>query len=34
VNRSAFFDVARAELTWDASAAADPLPPAVQCLFA
>ena len=34
VNRSALFDVARAELTWDASAAADPLPPAVQCLFA
>jgi hypothetical protein len=34
VNRSAFFDVARTELTWDASAAADPLPPAVQCLFA
>jgi hypothetical protein len=34
VNRSAFFDVVRAELGWDASAAADPLPPAVQCLFA
>jgi hypothetical protein len=34
VNRSAFFDVARAELGWDASAAADPLPQAVQCLFA
>ena len=34
VNRSAFFDVARAELGWDASAAADPLPQGVQCLFA
>jgi hypothetical protein len=34
VNRSAFFDVVRAELGWDASAAADPVPPAVQCLFA
>jgi sirohydrochlorin ferrochelatase len=34
VNRSAFFDVARAELGWDAHAAADPLPQAVQCLFA
>jgi sirohydrochlorin ferrochelatase len=34
VNRSAFFDVARAELAWDASAAADPLPQNVQCLFA
>jgi hypothetical protein len=34
VNRSGFFDVARAELTWDAEAAADPLPQAVQCLFA
>jgi hypothetical protein len=33
VHRSAFFDVARAELGWDASAAADPLPQAVQCLF-
>ncbi len=34
VNRSAFFDVARAELTWDATAAGDPLPKNVQCLFA
>jgi sirohydrochlorin ferrochelatase len=34
VNRSAFFNVVRAELGWDASAAADPLPQAVQCLFA
>jgi hypothetical protein len=34
VNRSAFFDVARAELGWDASAADDPLPENVQCLFA
>jgi hypothetical protein len=34
VNHSAFFDVVRAELGWDASAAADPLPQAVQCLFA
>jgi sirohydrochlorin ferrochelatase len=34
VNRSAFFDVARTELTWDESAADDPLPQAVQCLFA
>ena len=34
VNRSAFFDVARAELGWDTSAAADPLPQSVQCLFA
>ncbi len=34
VNRSAFFDVVRAELNWDEAAAADPLPQAVQCLFA
>jgi sirohydrochlorin ferrochelatase len=34
VNRSAFFDVARAELGWDASASDEPLPQAVQCLFA
>jgi sirohydrochlorin ferrochelatase len=34
VNRSAFFDVARAELGWDPAAAADPVPQAVQCLFA
>ena len=34
VNRSAFFDVVRAELGWDEAAAADPLPQAVQCLFA
>ena len=34
VNRSAFFDVVRAELDWDEAAAADSLPPAVQCLFA
>jgi sirohydrochlorin ferrochelatase len=34
VNRSAFFDVVRAELDWDESAATDSLPQAVQCLFA
>jgi hypothetical protein len=34
VNRSAFFDVVRAELGWDEAAATDSLPPAVQCLFA
>jgi hypothetical protein len=34
VNRSAFFDVVRAELGWDESAATDPLPQAVQCVFA
>jgi hypothetical protein len=35
VNRSAFFDVVRAELDWDEeAAAADSLPQAVQCLFA
>jgi hypothetical protein len=34
VNRSAFFDVVRAELAWDEPAAADSLPRAVQCLFA
>ncbi len=34
VNRSAFFDVVRAELDWDEAAAADSLPSAVQCLFA
>jgi hypothetical protein len=34
VNRSAFFDVARSELGWDASAADDPLPQAVERLFA
>jgi sirohydrochlorin ferrochelatase len=34
VNRSAFFDVVRAELDWDEPAASDPLPQAVQCLFA
>jgi sirohydrochlorin ferrochelatase len=34
VNRSAFFDVVREELDWDESAAADSLPPAIQCLFA
>lgn len=34
VNRSAFFDVVRAELGWDEDAANDSLPPAVQCLFA
>jgi hypothetical protein len=33
VTRSAFFDVARTELVWDESAAADPLPASVQCLF-
>ena len=33
VNRSAFFDVVRAELGWDESAAADPLPPGIH-LFA
>jgi sirohydrochlorin ferrochelatase len=34
VNRSAFFDVVRAELGWDETAAVDPLPQAVQYLFA
>jgi sirohydrochlorin ferrochelatase len=34
VNRSAFFDVVRAELGWDEQAATDPLPPEIQCLFA
>jgi hypothetical protein len=34
VNRSAFFDVVRAELGWDEAASADPLPEAVQSLFA
>jgi hypothetical protein len=34
VNRSAFFDVVRAELGWDERAAADPLPEAVASLFA
>jgi hypothetical protein len=34
VGRSAFFDVVRSELGWDEPAAADPLPEAVQCLFA
>ncbi len=34
VNRSAFFDVVRAELGWDEPAAVDPLPENVQCLFA
>jgi len=34
VNRSAFFDVVRAELDWDEAAAADSLPKDVQCLFA
>lgn len=34
VERSAFFDVVRAELDWDEAAATDPLPQAVQCLFA
>jgi hypothetical protein len=34
VNRSAFFDVVRAELGWDEAAAADSLPETVQCLFA
>lgn len=34
VNRSAFFDVARAELGWDECAAANPLPQAIQHLFA
>jgi hypothetical protein len=34
VNRSAFFDVVRSELGWDAAAASDSLPPSVQCLFA
>ena len=33
VNRSAFFDVVRAELGWDESAAADPMPPGIH-LFA
>jgi hypothetical protein len=34
VRRSAFFDVAREELGWDEAAAAEPLPPAVETLFA
>jgi len=34
VNRSAFFDVVRAELGWDEAAACDPLPEDVQYLFA
>lgn len=34
VNRSAFFDVVRAELGWDESAANDPIPASVQYLFA
>ena len=34
VNRSAFFDVVRAELGWDEAAAGESLPEAVQCLFA
>jgi hypothetical protein len=34
VHRSAFFDVVRAELGWDEAAATDPLPEAVQYLFA
>lgn len=34
VNRSAFFDAVRAELGWDEAAATDPLPAAVQSLFA
>ncbi len=33
VNRSAFFDVVRAELDWDEAAANDPLPPNIQHLF-
>ena len=34
VSRSAFFDVVRAELGWDESAAGEPLPGSVQSLFA
>jgi hypothetical protein len=34
VNRSAFFDVVRAELDWDESAASDPLPSGALHLFA
>lgn len=34
VNRSAFFDVVRAELGWDESAAADPLPRQLEARFA
>jgi sirohydrochlorin ferrochelatase len=34
VNRSAFFDVVRAELDWDEPAASGALPQAVQCVFA
>ena len=34
VNRSAFFDVVRSELGWDESAAVDPIPENVCCLFA
>jgi sirohydrochlorin ferrochelatase len=34
VNRSAFFDVVRAELGWDDAAATDPIPDSVRALFA
>ena len=34
VNRSAFFDVVRAELGWDQAAADDPVPATVQSVFA
>jgi hypothetical protein len=34
VNRSAFFDVVRAELDWDEAAASASLPQPIQCLFA
>jgi hypothetical protein len=34
VNRSAFFDVVRAELDWDEAAASEAMPQAVQCVFA
>lgn len=34
VNRSAFFDVVRAEVGWDESAATDPIPQGAECLFA
>jgi sirohydrochlorin ferrochelatase len=34
VNRSAFFDVVRAELGWDEEAASEPIPETVQSIFA
>jgi hypothetical protein len=34
VNRSAFFDVVRAELDWDEAAASESMPQTVRCVFA